>query len=124
MSVPVYNPESILDSIKKLLGIDFSYTQFDPDIIIHINMAFGFLSQMGVGPSEAFSISSNETVWSDFFGESGLGIKETVKTYIYLKVRMVFDPPSSGIVAESFNKAISELEWRLHVENDKEEEVT
>lgn len=106
--------ESILTSIKKLLGPDEMYTHFDPDLIIHINSVLSILTQLGVGPSTGFSISDASATWSDFLG-TNLQAVEFVKTYVYLKVKLVFDPPLSSAVMESMNRTISELEWRIQV---------
>ena len=106
--------ESILASIKKLLGPDETYTYFDPDLIIHINSVLSILTQLGVGPANGFSISDASATWSDFLGDN-LQTIEFVKTYVYLKVKMVFDPPLSSAVMESMNRTISELEWRIQV---------
>lgn len=115
---PVIN--SILNSIKKLLGIEEAYIQFDPDIVIHINSAFTTLLQLGVGPVEGFSIATTNAQWSDFFGaRSDI---ELVKTYIYLKVRLFFDPPQTGYLIEAYNKQVSEIEWRLQVQTDVQTE--
>ena len=108
--------ESILDSIKKLLGITTDYTIFDQDIIIHINTAFMTLRQIGIGPKEGFSISGNIEEWRDFSEDSK--IIEAVKSYIYMKVKLVFDPPSSSSVIDIYNKNIEEIEWRLNSEAD------
>lgn len=105
--------DSILTSIKKLLGITEEYEHFDQDIIIHINSVFMILNQLGVGPSNGFSITDKTAVWSDFISE-GVNI-ESVKSYIYLKVRLLFDPPTTSAVMESMNRIISELEFRLNV---------
>ena len=105
--------ESILTSIKKLLGITEEYDQFDPDIIMHINSVFMILTQLGVGPAEGFSIEDDTTVWTDFIQD--VKKLESVKTYIYLKVKLAFDPPLSSAVIESMNRLINELEWRLNV---------
>lgn len=105
--------ESILTSIKKLLGITEDYEHFDPDIIMHINSVFMILTQMGVGPSEGFVIEDDTSRWSDYADDT-IPI-ESIKSYIYLKVRLLFDPPTSGAVIESMNRMISELEWRLNV---------
>lgn len=104
--------DSILDTIKKLLGPGQDQTHFDQDIIIHINTAIMTLTDIGVGPKEGFSITSSAEVWSDFIED----IKkfEAVKTYIYLKVKLVFDPPLSSSVIEIYNKQINEIEWRLN----------
>ena len=105
--------DSILTSIKKLLGITEEYEHFDQDIIIHINSVFMILNQLGVGPSNGFSITDKTAVWSDFISE-GVNL-ESVKSYIYLKVRLLFDPPTTSAVMESMNRMISELEFRLNV---------
>ena len=105
--------ESILTSIKKLLGITEEYDQFDPDTIMHINSVFMILTQIGVGPAEGFSIEDDTAVWTDFIQD--IKKLESVKTYIYLKVKLAFDPPLSSAVIESMNRLINELEWRLNV---------
>lgn len=105
--------ESILTSIKKLLGIAEEYEHFDQDIVMHINTVFMILAQMGVGPENGFTIEDETSTWSDFTKDS-IQI-EAVKSYVYLKVRLMFDPPQSGTVTESINRTISELEWRLNV---------
>ena len=108
--------DSILTSIKKLLGIDEEYTQFDNDIIMHINTVFLNLTQLGVGPEEGFLIEDDAATWDDFIGDSSQ--LQAVKTYVYLKVKLLFDPPLSSSVIESINRIISELEWRLNVAVD------
>ena len=105
--------DSILTSIKKLLGITEDYEHFDQDIIMHINSVFMILTQMGVGPADGFRIEDNSAIWSDF--TSDLKVLESVKSYMYLKVRLLFDPPTSSSVLDSTNRLISELEWRLNV---------
>ena len=106
--------ESILTSIKKLLGIPEDYEHFDQDIIIHINSVFMILNQLGVGPTEEFTITDKTAVWSDFISDNKKF--ESVKTYVYMKVRLLFDPPLSSAVMECMNRMISELEWRLNSE--------
>ena len=108
--------DSILTSIKKLLGIEEEYTQFDSDIIMHINTVFLNLTQLGVGPAEGFLIEDDSTTWYDFIGDSNQ--LQAVKTYVYLKVKLLFDPPLSSSVTESIDRIISELEWRLNVAVD------
>ena len=103
--------ESILTSIKKQLGITEEYTAFDTDIVIGINTVFMILYQLGVGPKIPFTISDKTATWADF---SDRGDIEGVKTYIYMKVRMMFDPPTSSAVAEAMNNIIAELESRLN----------
>lgn len=107
--------ESILTSIKKLLGIHEEYTNFDEDIIIHINTAFATLNQLGVGPSGGFMIEDSSAEWLEYIDECNLTM---VKTYIYLKVKMVFDPPTSSAVIESIKRTIDELEWRIYLIGD------
>lgn len=106
--------ESILTSIKQLLGPTCDDTHFDHDIILHINSVFMILNQMGVGPKNAFKIIDDLAIWSDFISdENNL---ESVKSYIYLKVKLLFDPPSGSAVTETIKQMINELEWRLTVE--------
>ena len=107
--------ESILDSVKKLLGISDEYTQFDNDIIMHINTVFLNLTQLGVGPAEGFYIEDSSASWTDFVNLDEDIPMNAVKTYVYLKVKLLFDPPLSSAVIESTNRMISELEWRLNV---------
>lgn len=108
--------ESILTSIKKLLGISEDYTQFDNDLIMHINTVFLNLTQLGVGPEEGFSIQNANDTWSDFIDNNAQ--LQAVKSYMYLKVKLLFDPPLSSSVIESMNRMISELEFRLNVAVD------
>lgn len=102
---------SILITIKKMLGIDSADTAFDTDVIVGINSALMILSQLGVGPSTGFRITGSAELWTDFLGQNV--DLEAVKTYVYMKVKLVFDPPSSSAVIEALNRAIIELEWRL-----------
>lgn len=104
--------ESILTSIKKLLGIGEDYEEFDQDIIVHINTVLVALTQMGIGPEEGFTINDRTALWSDFIPDNMVKV-ENVKTYVYLKVKMIFDPPASSAVADAINRNASELEWRL-----------
>lgn len=113
--------ESILTSIKKLLGIAEEYEHFDPDIIMHINSVFMILTQLGVGPPNGFRIESETDTWFDFLGDST--DYEAVKSYMHLKVKLLFDPPTSGAVTESMNRMISEFEWRLNVAAESVESV-
>ena len=107
--------ESILTSIKKLLGIEEQYTHFDQDIIMHINTVFMTLNQLGVGPKEGFRIMDASKKWSDFLPDAESLRMESVRTYVYLKVRILFDPPTSSSIMESFKNLANELEWRLNV---------
>lgn len=105
---------SILTSIKKLLGIEAEYTHFDQDIIIYINSAFMGLNQLGVGPITGFRIADATATWEDFMGDR-LDI-EGVKSYVYLKTRLTFDPPQTGYLVDAIKDQIKELEWRLNVQ--------
>lgn len=109
--------DSILTSIKKLLGIAEECEDFDSDIIMYINSVFMILTQMGVGPKEGFTIHDKNDTWDDFLKDDQN--LEGVKTYIHLKVKLMFDPPLSSAVTEVINKMISELEWRLYVASNK-----
>lgn len=115
--------ESILTSIKKLLGIDENYTHFDADIVMHINSVFSILTQMGVGPANGFSISGKDETWSAFITDKP-NIFSLVKSYVYMKVRLLFDPPLSSAAIESINRQISEFEWRLFVAADPVENTS
>lgn len=112
--------DSILTSVKKLLGITEEYTQFDTDIIIHINTVFMILHQLGVGPVKPFSITDKKAIWSDFIKD--VDLIESVKTYMYMKVKLYFDPPQTGPSSDALNNLISELEWRLNVAADHSRE--
>ena len=105
---------SILTSIKKLLGPTEEDTSFDVDIIMHINSAFFRLNQLGVGPATGFFITDNTKTWEDFL-ESRTDL-EAVKTYVYQKVRLVFDPPQSSFLVEAIKDSIKEFEWTINVQ--------
>ena len=106
--------DSILTSRKKMLGIAEEYEIFDLDIIMHINTVFMTLNQLGVGPSDIFRIEDKNDMWSDFISDEKQ--LNGIETYVYLKVRLVFDPPLNASVLEAMKQTISELEWRLNVE--------
>ena len=111
--------DSILLSVKKMLGIPPDYEQFDPEIIIHINSVFSILTQLGVGSDEGFSIKDSTASWSDYIPE-GKAV-EDIKTYMYLKVRLIFDPPQSSAAIDAMKQLASEFEWRINVGVDVEE---
>ena len=106
-------PESILDSTKKVIGLAEDNTDFDVDIIMHINTAFSTLNQLGVGPDDGFAIEDADAVWSDFLMD--VLPLNNIKTYIYLRVRMLFDPPTTSFTIAAMEKQIEELEWRINV---------
>lgn len=106
--------DSILTSIKKMLGIDEEYEQFDPELIMFINSAFGILFQLGVGPKdEMYKIDGSGNTWDEFIPEDQI---ETVKSYVFMKVKLMFDPPSSSFVLSSYQDLIKEFEWRCNVD--------
>lgn len=111
--------EKILTSIKKLLGIYEENTDFDTDILIHINSVITILNQLGVGPTEGFTVDEN-TEWSDYINDNSK--LNSVKSYIYLKVKMVFDPPMSSAIRDANVQMIDELEWRLNLYHESNEE--
>ena len=104
---------SILTTIKKLLGLTEDYKVFDQDLILLINNAFFSLNQLGVGPIDVFSIDDDQDTWTFFLGVDTNF--EAIKTYIYLKARLVFDPPETSFLLSAIEKQIAELEWRLNV---------
>lgn len=113
--------DSILQSIKKLLGLDENYDAFDDDVIMHINSVLMILTQLGVGPKNGFSITGEEETWGDYLGED-ISKLSAVKTYVYLKVKTMFDPTSSSVVNEATKEMLKELEWRLNSEIEYKEE--
>lgn len=104
--------QSILTSVKKILGLAESDTSFDVDVLLHINSVFSILDQVGIGPDGGFMIEDDSPTWDDFVTDKRMN---SVKTYVYLRVRLLFDPPNTSFVIDSMNKQISELEWRLNV---------
>lgn len=108
--------DSILNSVKKMLGLTEEYDYFDPDIIMHINSVFMILNQLGIGPQNGFSISDKTATWDEYLSDHQN--IEAVKTYMYMKVRLMFDPPLSSSVTDAINRNINELEWRLNASVD------
>lgn len=104
---------SILDTVKHLLGPSGSYDVFDLDITTHINAAFLDLQQLGVGPEEGFMITGNKETWLDFM-PSGTALN-AVRSYVYLKVKLIFDSPTSSTVLESYKQMLERLEWRINL---------
>lgn len=109
--------DSILLSVKKKLGIMPDYHHFDDEIIMDINSAFFVLNTLGVGPKEPFKIEDESAVWTDFMEDKKV---ELVKSYIPLRVRLLFDPPTTSYLADSINKQISEFEFRMQVVCEKD----
>lgn len=115
--------ESILTSIKKLLGIGKDYVHFDDDIIMHINSVFMTLTQLGVGPAEGFYIEDANTYWEDFIEDPTQ--LQAVKSYIFMKVRMMFDISSLGSATiAAYERQIAEFEWRLNVAAESAQSTT
>lgn len=110
--------DSILDSTKKILGIEPDYTAFDQDITMHINSVFATLNQLGIGPNNGFAIEDADSEWEDFLGDDPR--LNSVKTYIYLRVRLLFDPPSTSFLLNSMKEQLQEIEWRLNVHREGE----
>lgn len=105
--------DSILISTKKILGIAPDYDVFDLDIITHINATFAVISQLGLGPVDGFMIEDETAVWTDFLPSSNA--LNMVRTLVYLKARLLFDPPTTSYLIEAVNNQIKEYEWRLNV---------
>ena len=110
--------DSILTSVKKMIGIDETYDAFDDQIIMCINTVFMTLKQLGVGPTDGYFIEDSNDLWSDYLGDNDTKLR-SVRTYTALKVKMMFDPPTSSIVADAMNKSIAELEWRINGDADQ-----
>lgn len=111
MSTSILIP-GILESVKKSLGLAKDYTAFDPEIVMHINSSFGVLNQLGVGPDSPFLIEGYDEQWEDFITQANT---EDVRSYLFMKVKMFFDPPTTSTMYESYQKMIAELEWRMNV---------
>ena len=107
---------SILKSVKKVLMVPDDYTAFDGDILMHINSVFSTLNQLGVGPPEGFMIEGDTEEWDTFLLDDMR--LNNVKTYMYLRVRLLFDPPATGFLRDSMEKQIEQLEWRINVHRE------
>lgn len=110
--------DSILASVKKMIGIDETYDAFDDQIIMCINTVFMTLNQLGAGPTNGYFIEDSNDLWSDYLGDNDTKLRP-VRAYTALKVKMMFDPPTSSIVADAMNKSIAELEWRINADADQ-----
>lgn len=105
--------ESILKTIKQLIGCPDDFEQFDLDLIVHINSAFATLTHLGVGPKEGYIITGADNVWSEF--EDDAQKLSLIKDYVYIKTRLLFDPPISGSLMDSLKEQLKEMEWRLYM---------
>lgn len=108
---------SILTSVKKMLGIGEEYEHFDQDLVIHINSVFMILNQLGVGPVQGFFITGKEQTWEEFLINPVM--LELVKSYVYLKVGLIFDPPTSGVLHEAKERQVKEFEWRINLQAEE-----
>ena len=115
--------QSILTSTKKILGIAEDYTVFDLDILTHINTAFSTLTQLGVGPADGFMIEDATALWTDFDPVDDHLNFNSVKSYVFLKVKQLFDPPTTSYLISAQEKQIQELEWRLNTYREGDEWV-
>lgn len=114
--------ESILSTVKKLLGVTDDYDYFDQDLLIHINSALMSLSQIGVCPSQDFYTLDKDTTWSEYLGydyQENIDFG-SIKSYIYLKVKLLFDPPQNSFTIEAINKMIAEMEWRINIVSENQ----
>jgi hypothetical protein len=107
------NPASVLDSVKKVLGFDSEFTDFDVDIIMHVNTFFGDLLQVGAGPSTGFVIEDNTALWTDFTDDNSTYLSN-VQSYIYIKVRLVFDTPATSFAIDALSQQATETLWRIN----------
>ena len=114
--------ESILTSIKKLLGIQADYAHFDMDLVICINSVLAILTQLGVGPASGFSILDESATWEEFIGSDSR--LEMIKSFMHLRVRLLFDPPQNASLADAIDRMAKELEWRIQVAADPVETIT
>lgn len=111
--------ESILGSIKKLLGLDGDYDAFDQDVTIHINSALASLSQIGVGPVAGFMINGSQETWQQLLQDNDLQMLQNVKTYIYINVKKVFDPPGASNHLAALDDVLKETTWRISVRREE-----
>lgn len=111
--------DSILTSVKKVLGIPSDYDHFDRDILLHLNTVMSILNQLGVGPEKGFIVEDESTLWSDLFdGDIDTNKMMYVKSYVCLRVRLLFDPPTSSGAIDAMERQMRELEWRITVTRD------
>lgn len=108
--------DSILTSTKKILGVPATDDGFDLDILTHINSVFATLHQLGLGPADGFSVEDAASTWDELLGEDSR--LNSIKTYVYLRVRLLFDPPATSYLVSSMQEQIKELEWRLNIQRE------
>lgn len=108
--------QSILNSVKKNLNLQVDYEAFDQDVLLYINSVFSTLHQLGVGPDAGFMIEDAGATWQEFLGNDNR--LNNIKTYMYLRVRLLFDPPTTGFHTEAMRNQITELEWRINAHRE------
>lgn len=109
---------SILTDTKKVLGFEQADDGFDLDIIMHINSAFATLNQLGIGPADGFEITDDSATWDEFLADDKK--LNSVKSYLYLRVRLIFDPPTTSFHLQAMKEQIEQIEWRLNVKREEE----
>ena len=119
-TVPSEDNSSILVSIKRTVGIEPSYTIFDPELTLHINSVFAILHQLGIGPKEGFALVTGEEKWSEF-QSSAIYPFNLIKTYMAIRVRLLFDRPDTSYAAEAMEKMAQEYEWRMMVAKEEQD---
>lgn len=110
--------DSILNSVKKQLGAEIDYEHFDPEIMLNINAAFSTLHQLGAGPKEGFTLVTGDEVWTDYISDNDV-VLNMIKSYVYLKVKLIFDPPQVSYVMDAYQQMIQEYEWRIKTALDE-----
>lgn len=110
--------DSIFLSTKKMLGIADEDKSFDSDLMTHINSVFSILNQLGVGPSDGFVINGEAETWDEFLVDDKRNQLQMIKSYMYQRVKIIFDPPSTGVLNEALERQIKELEWRIYAQSD------
>ena len=110
--------DSIFLSTKKMLGIADEDKSFDDDLVMHINSVFSILNQLGVGPVDGFVVTGPTETWDEFLVDDKKNRLQVIKSYMYQRVKIIFDPPSTGVLNEALERQIKELEWRIYVQSD------
>lgn len=111
--------DSILDSMKEALGVPVAQTAFDAELTLHINTVLSTLRQLGVGPASGFAITGKDEVWADFIDPTAMPKFNDVKTYVLLRVKLIFDPPATSFVIDAYKEQVQEIAWRLNVSREE-----
>ena len=107
--------EQILASVSQAIGLGEEHTFFDPTLIMHINATFDVLHQLGAGPSDGYSIEGNDETWNDYFGSEPKDVIQFIKTYMFIAVKLLFDPPQNSFLVKQLEDQKKEYEWRINV---------